>query len=351
MSSLSKQRILIIGAGAIGGYVGGSLLLAGHSVVFLATPPTRRILESEGLHLALPDSAHHLHPQAYDTTTDAFRPGGFDLVVFAVKRYDTRAAAEPLQGYRAQIGALLNLQNGIGAEEDLLELLPGTAILPGTVTTAVGRPARNHIVVERLRGIGVAGGAAAELLCPTLNAAGLQAQYFRDPGEMKWSKLITNLAANPTAAILDMAPSAILDHAGLFRLEMLQLREALAVMQALQLKVVDLPGTPVRLLAFCARRLPLPLAHRLLGPALGRGRGDKMPSFHGDLHGGGGRSEIDFYHGAVAAYGQRLGVPTPVNAFLVDILHALMQGRLPEGHYRSQPEQLLHDLEVRLESG
>ena len=64
--------------------------------------------------------------------------------------------------------------------------------------------------------------------------------------------MLTNLMVNATVAILDMPASAVLAHPGLFRLEIAMLHEALAVMKAQGIRVVDTPKTPVRLLVLAA---------------------------------------------------------------------------------------------------
>ena len=161
---------------------------------------------------------------------------------------------------------------------------------------------------------------------------------------MKWSKMLTNLVANATSAILDMSPAEIFAHHGLYRLEIGQMREALQVMAAEGIKVVDLPGTPVRLLAFAVKHLPLTLSRPLLGKAIGGGRGGKMPSFHIDLHAGRGKSEVDFLNGAVVQAGERTNIPTPVNNLLYEKLRALTRGDIPLDHYRGEPEKLIREL-------
>ena len=108
-------------------------------------------------------------------------------------------------------------------------------------------------------------------------------------------------------------------------------------------KVVDLPGTPVRALAF-AVRLPLWLSKPLLARAAGGGRGGKMPSFHIDLHSGRGKSEVDYLHGAVVRAGKRTNVPTPVNQLLTETLLALTNGEIPLEEYAHQPKKLLSKL-------
>jgi 2-dehydropantoate 2-reductase len=177
-----------------------------------------------------------------------------------------------------------------------------------------------------------------------MDAAGLNARLFTSAADMKWSKMLTNLVANATSAILDMSPAKIFAHPGLYRLEIGQLRECLRVMAAEGIKVVDLPGTPVRLLAFAVRYLPLSVSRPLLGRAVGGGRGEKMPSFHIDLYSGRGRSEVDFLNGAVVQAGERAGVPTPVNALLYGRLRALTKEEIPLAQYRGQPEKLLKEL-------
>jgi 2-dehydropantoate 2-reductase len=75
--------------------------------------------------------------------------------------------------------------------------------------------------------------------------------------------------------------------------------------------------------------------------AIGGGRGSKMPSFHIDLYSGRGKSEVDWLNGAVVRYGEKVGVPTPVNKLLTETLLALTKGELPLDTYAHRPEKLL----------
>ena len=127
-------------------------------------------------------------------------------------------------------------------------------------------------------------------------------------------------------AIEDMDPKEILSSFHHYQIEIKQLREALKVMEALSLKVRDLPGTPVRALAFAARSLPMRLSQPLIVQAAGSGRGGKMPSLHIDRFSGRGLSEVGWLNGAVHRWGEKLGVPTPVNADLNSRLQELVNG-------------------------
>jgi 2-dehydropantoate 2-reductase len=118
------------------------------------------------------------------------------------------------------------------------------------------------------------------------------------------------------------------------------LSEALAVMKAQNIGVVDLPGTPVRALAL-ATKIPAFIARPLMIKAVGGGRGAKMPSFHIDLHAGRGKSEVDFLNGAVVRAGVKSNIPTPVNKTLNETLLALTRKEIPLEQFAHQPDNLL----------
>ncbi|HNT23022.1 MAG TPA: 2-dehydropantoate 2-reductase [Anaerolineales bacterium] len=342
MSSWSDLRWLVFGAGAIGTYIGGSLALHGQEVIFLEQPAVAQELRARGLRLQLPDGEHHLpQPKICASIEEALTHWPFDVAVFALKSYDTQAALQSLAPHTSQLPSFLCLQNGVDNEPALAAVIGPDKVISGTVSSAVGRRAAGDIALERLRGMGVAKGhPLSERMVGILTAAGLNARLYLRAADMKWSKMLTNLTANATSAILDLPPAEVFAHPGLCRLEIEQLREALRVMAAQRIRVVDLPGTPVRLLAL-GMRLPPALARPLLQRGVGRGRGGKMPSFHIDLHSGRGKSEVNYLNGAVVRAGESLGIPTPVNRLLNDTLLALTQGQLKPEAFAHQPHQLL----------
>jgi 2-dehydropantoate 2-reductase len=241
---------------------------------------------------------------------------------------------------------LLCLSNGVQNEQALAEVFGADKVIYGTVTTAIGRRGAGDIVLEKLRGVGIAAGhPLSERLVKVFNDAYLKCRLYPEPHSMKWSKMLTNLIANPTSAILNMTAAEIFADKKLYKLEIDMLRECLAVMAAQKIEVVDLPGTPVRALAF-ATKLPLWLSKPLLARAAGSGRGAKMPSFHIDLYSGRGSSEVDYLHGAVVRAGKKYNVPTPVNELLTKTLLALTNEEIPLDEYDNEPEKLLAELNV-----
>jgi 2-dehydropantoate 2-reductase len=346
-----KLKVLSFGAGAIGTYIGGSLALAGHQVVFVEQPAVVEELRQRGLRLDLTldrrrqtKDASRVDPASFvivSSLEEALRYGPFDVALFALKSFDTRAALEGIKPFAEKMPSILCLSNGVSNEPAIAEALGNDKVIHGTVTSAIGRRGAGDIVLERLRGVGVARGhALSEKLNRELNGAYLNSQLFDDANSMKWSKMLTNLIANPTSAILDMTASQVFANRDLYRLEIEMLKECLAVMAAQNFEVVDLPGTPVRALAF-ATTLPLWLSKPFLARAAGAGRGGKLPSFHIDLHSGRGKSEVEYLHGAVVRAGEKFNVPTPVNKVLTETLVALTNKEIPLEEFAHKPEKLL----------
>ena len=354
-SSLNgKMKTLTFGAGAIGTYIGGSLALAGHQVVFIERANKVDELRARGIRLDLTLDERRKMKEAYlldsasfvivSSLDEALRYGPFDLALFALKSFDTQTALEGMQAFAEKLPPLLCLSNGVSNESAIAKALGKDKVIYGTVTTAIGRRGAGDIVLERLRGVGVAKGhALSEKVHTALDAAHLNSRLFEDAASMKWSKMLTNLIANPTSAILDMTAGDVFANRELYKLEIDMLKECLAVMEAQGLEVVDLPGTPVRALAF-ATTLPLWLSKPFLARAAGAGRGAKMPSFHIDLRSGRGKSEVEFLHGAVVRAGEEFHVPTPVNKMLTETLLALTNKKIPLEEFSHKPEKLLSKL-------
>ena len=339
---------LVFGAGAIGTYIGGSLLLHGQKVVFLDLPPADSALRESGLKLTIQGQEYRiLTPVVFSSLPDAFSFNTYDVAIFALKSYDTQAAIELIRPYSTTIPPILCLQNGVENEPTLATVMGNDRVIAGTVTSSVRRLAAGDIILERLRGVGVAEGhPLSTQVQQALSDAHLNAHLYKSPAAMKWSKMLTNLLANASSAILDMSPTDILNHPDLYRVEIDQLRETIAVIHAQHLHPVDLPATPVRAFAWIICHLTSSLSQPLITRFAGKGRGEKMPSFQIDLHSGRGKSEVNYLNGAVVRYGQELGVPTPVNQWLNQTLLSLTNGQIPLDQYSHNPKRFLQDLHI-----
>jgi 2-dehydropantoate 2-reductase len=351
MDRLKPISVLAFGAGAIGTYVGGSLTLAGHRVVFIEQPSIASELQTRGLRLDVSIDKHRAAPKPlvvapYDfkcvsSIEDAFQYGPFDVAIFAMKSFDTAAALEEIKPFLDKMPPILCLQNGVDNEPAIAAALGADHVIAGTVTCSIARHAAGDIVLEKARGIGIAAGnSLSERLVAILNSAHLNAQLYPHAADMKWSKVLANLPGSATSAIVDMGPAEVFANPGLYALEMRMAKEALAVIAAQGAHVVNLPKIPVKALAL-AMHMPSFLARPAMMKVVGGGRGGKMPSFHIDLHAGRKTSEVEYLHGAVVRYGEKSGVPTPVSRLLTETLLGMVHGDIPIAEFSRKPDRLI----------
>jgi 2-dehydropantoate 2-reductase len=312
-------KILVVGKGAVGTYLGELLRGIGNDVVY-----------------APRDLA------AVETTAA-------DVAIVAVKAFATEAAIATLRRALPEKGgtAIVTPQNGVGNEELLAAAFGADAILACALTVPVeigpdgmGRAASGGGIAFAPVGTTT----AHNWVLAMFGETALPVSAHDDYRALKWSKLALNIVANASCAILNQLPEQVVANPLLFDLELRALREARDVMAALKLRAVDLPRYPVRSL-FAASRLPTPLARAILGPRIAKARGAKPPSLLLDLRNAKHETEVGALNGAIAAAGARVGLPTPVNAALARILTdiALMPQRWAT--YRERPEAL--DAEVR----
>jgi 2-dehydropantoate 2-reductase len=278
-------------------------------------------------------------------------PGGFhqpDLAILCVKSYDTSGALPALHALAPRL--VLTLQNGIGNEETLAEALGKQRVLSGVITssTIVGREAGGPAIVTvtksggvGLAGVGYGGADAAMRWATIFGDSGLNTRSYGDYRAMKWSKALLNMMGNGAAAILGMTVDQLYADDRLVALDQRAGLEALATMRALGIRPLNLPGYPAALLALLLRRLPTLVLYPLLRRVVAGGRGGKQPSLLGDMQRGSARSEGEVLYGAVARNAATVGMATPVNTTIWQILGDISSGRQRWDTYVGQPGRLL----------
>lgn len=346
------MKILIMGAGAIGCFVGGSLAASGQTVTLVGRSSLMQKIAGDGLILRRPGQA----PQVIrpETVTSVPVDSSYDFVFLTVKAPDTPQAIRDLTGLQTYF---VSLQNGIGNEEQLAAAFGPERVIAGTITIPIQSPELGIIEVSKAKGgLGLAPlyfGQPVASLAETLNRASLPTLVYDNYRAIKWSKLLLNIINNAVSAILNQAPAQIIAQPALFDLEIKALQEGLAVMRAQRIQAVRLPGYPVNWLAWLASTPWLPMAAKraVLRPFMVSGRGTKMPSLYLDLAAGRATSEISVLNGAIVEWGRKVGVATPVNQALTDILSGLVAGRLERTDYQNQPERLLQEVKTRNKTG
>jgi len=310
-------RVYVVGAGAVGRYLGEALAATGADIVYAP----RALEDVAGIEA--------------------------DLAIVAVKAYDTASAVETL---RRALGAgsdaaILTPQNGVGNEEILARAFGPDRIVSGALTVPVEIDSEGRVLAANRGGLALApvGSVTHNWLVAAFERSSIPVRVTDDYLALKWSKLALNVIANASCAILDVLPERLVGMSEIFALEVRAIRETRAVMLGLGLTAIDLPRYPVRAM-FAAASLPLSLARLALGRRIAAGRGRKPPSLLLDLRAGGGRTEVAVLSGAVAAAGRTAGVPTPVSAAYARVLGEIALSPALWPKYRERPETLLAEV-------
>jgi 2-dehydropantoate 2-reductase len=324
-------RYIIIGAGAVGGTIGGCLALAGHEVVLTARGAHLDALRGHGLRLSTPSGTDTvLVPAIGGPDEIGLRPG--DVLVVATKSQDSVAAlsewaGRPVAGggSAGQMLPVICAQNGVANERFALRRfrhvygmcvwLPATHVAPGEVTSYgqpfagllwVGRyPAGTDEAIERV----AADLAGSRFLAP------LSPQVMR----WKYSKLLSNLGnaiealCGPAGADPDGDPAgAACELSERATAEGTTALDAAGIGYATPAEAREARGHHVDF---------APVA------GVSRGGGSSWQS----LTRGTGSIEADFLNGEIVLLGREHGVPTPVNEALQRLANRAAAERLPPG--------------------
>src|SRR5439155_9814806 len=122
------MKVLMVGAGSVGGYFGARLVKAGVDCAFLLRPRTLAAVKQKGLTVHSVDQSFTVHPMAGSDPRDLPKA---DLVILSVKRYDLDEAIEQLRPVLVPYTTVLTLQNGIDTEARILELVPNARLIGG----------------------------------------------------------------------------------------------------------------------------------------------------------------------------------------------------------------------------
>lgn len=299
------MRIGVVGAGAVGGYFGSLLTLAGHEVTVLARGEHLEAIRKKGLRVrsvraGQPPREWVAWPRATD---DAAEAGVQDLILFAVKSYDTEQAAQAMAPWVGPDTTILCLQNGVENEAKLAALYGEDRVLPAVVYIGAERVAPG-LIEHRARGemmLGEPGGEVSsrvEQLRELLAGAGIPVQVVPDIWAAKWEKFLFNVALNAASALTGgTAERLVATPASRWVFEA-SLREALTIARARGVGPDD--GVVDRVM-HAAETLPAvsSMAHDLA-------QGKPL--------------ELESLNGYVVREGRRLGLPTPVNATLYGLM-------------------------------
>jgi 2-dehydropantoate 2-reductase len=162
-------RIAVMAAGAVGGYFGGRMVAAGHDVAFIARGAHGDAIRQNGLMIESP--LGDLYLKKVEVTDDPKQIGTVDVVLFAVKLWDTKAAGQQTRALVGPKTRVITLQNGVDSVERLAPILGNDATIGGA-TYIVAKIARPGVILHT--------GANAKVLCGHLDGRpdAVLASYF-----------------------------------------------------------------------------------------------------------------------------------------------------------------------------
>ncbi len=298
-------RVAVFGVGAVGGYFGGRLANAGHDVTFIARGETLKALASNGLRV---DSIHgDFGVDPAHATDDPATVGPVDLVLLGVKAWQVESAAGQLRPMIGEQTAVLPLQNGVEAVDQLTEALGPGPVLGGLckiISFRVGPAHIRHAGATPYVALGEIDdrpSRRAERIRQALDLPGMTVEVPADIRAAIWAKFLFITAVSSLGAATRTTLGEIRELPATRRLLECSMREIAAVARS---HGVGLPEDI----------LPTTLAFLDSLPA------DGTASMQRDIMDG-QPSELESQTGAVVRLAAQLGVEVPVN----EVLYALLQ--------------------------
>jgi 2-dehydropantoate 2-reductase len=308
------MKILVMGSGGVGGFYGGRLAHSGCDVTFVARGAHLEAMRTHGLVIENKTQGD-IRLSRVKVTDDPASVGTVDLVLIAVKLWDTESAARAVKANVGPRTAVLSLQNGVIKDDILREEFGAAAVIGGAgyVATHIACPGVILQTGNLQRAvIGEYGGRRTprvEALHAALVKAGVEAEIAPDIRRTLWEKFTFLVGLSGTTATMRMPIGPIRSNlqTRAFLLEIM--KETVAVGRALG---VALPENYAEDRLRFADSVPAAMTS----------------SMHHDLERG-NRLEVEWLSGGVVQLGSGAGVPTPANRAVWDILALHALGRRP----------------------
>ena len=303
------MRIVVMGAGALGGYYGSFLQRGGHDVLYVARGEHLRAMQTKGLTIRTSDGDTTLTVNATDRAADA---GRADLVFLATKAYSNPEAIEAIRPLVGPTCPVLSIQNGVEAVHDLAkafgpqQVLPGTAVIGGGILEPglISGPVKPGKITT-----GEMDGSASERTAAirgVFTDAGIAMDVRPDVVTFLWQKQLT---VGPRSVLVALGRTSV----GYFA----QAPDALPMYEELMREYMAVAAAEGAHLEESQLQAQIKSASGgTAGPVGGPGQ---MPSLQRDAE---NRRwlEVDEMIGSVVRLGAAQGVPTPVARVLTTLL-------------------------------
>lgn len=298
------MKIVMLGAGALGSTIGGTLAIGGNDVHFVDMWQEHvDLINKDGLHMTNEKEDWYVRVDAR-TTADTI--GEADLVIALVKSFATKQAVEQLKQTNV-IGKntlVMSLQNGLGNEETIASVIGSENVISGK-TYVGGRLIQAGYISAGVQGkwtyIGELNGEITDRIqtvCNVFNDAGLLCEVSDNIKGLIWDKLLINVAAGALCGITRLPYGPLYEEDYIKDVAVAAIQEGIQVAKAagVVLKSED-PQYPW---VAASEGLPGTFKTSIL-----QSLELKRPT------------EIDFINGSIVEWGKKYGIATPVNQTLV----------------------------------
>ncbi len=196
--------ILVVGAGAVGGYYGGRLAQAGARVSVVARSDYE-VVKNGGIHIESPAGDFHFRPHGVFRSAAAF--GGFpDVILVGLKVLEHIRTADLIRDAVGPKTAILLIQNGVDIEPPVAEAFPNNEVLSGLAFICVHRTAPGKVLHQDYGRIVLGrypGGPSetARRLAEMFRRAGVPCEVTEDVITARWQKLVWNAPFNPISVL------------------------------------------------------------------------------------------------------------------------------------------------------
>jgi 2-dehydropantoate 2-reductase len=306
------MRIAVMGTGGVGGYFGARLAQGGHDVAFVARGRHLEALRTHGLRVRSPLGDAHL--TGIEVSDDPATLGPADLVLFGVKLWDTETSAELVKPLLTEHTGVVSFQNGV-VKDDILRRVLGPAHVIGGVAYIAATIAEPGVIqhantLQKLV-FGEYDGTTSQRVRDFRDAcagSGIDVEISADIERTIWEKFVFLVGLSGTTSTVRTPIGPIRSHP-----------RARAFLRDVMDEVVQVARAQ-------GVRLPADYADDRLA-FTDQVAADMTSSMYHDLVRG-NRLEVAWLSGDVVERGAALGVPTPCNRAIMDILSVHSEGHV-----------------------
>ncbi len=298
------EHILMVGAGAVGGFFGAHLARRHPNVSFLLRPKTLAAVRDRGLTIRSTAGSFTVHPPAASDPRELPRP---DLVILSNKAYDLDEVLAQIKPVLTDRTVILTLQNGVDIEDRIIRVLDRDQVVGG-VAFIYSKIVEAGVIEHYKRGgvtIGELMGNQSErvqAIAELFKQSALPCRLSDDIRRTKWEKMCWNCVFNPLTVVINDRVAKAIDDPEMLRLIHGIVAEVAAVAAGLKVVLDDDIADKVVQWTQEIR--------------------DIHTSMYDDWKAG-RPTEIDSLNGYVVQCGRELGIPTPLNEALTAIVKVI----------------------------